>query len=328
MAAEAECYHVLPRERAERLGRNAPPRGVDARGDGRRALPHQGRRAARLRRGRGRGGAAGPPAADAREQTKLGDTWWLFNGVAGRLTLEPGRASAGPPSIVFGDGLSLVKAAREGARPPAGAVQSAGTLAAPKPTIKVQFGQRLIEAASRAASAGDELAREGLAASEEQVGQRGSASVELRRRRGGARGAAPAARRVRPASKAPAAKAKQGRLGPRALGRRRASLPAHRPPSSRRSLRRRRPRGASCEGGGGGEGEGGGEGGEGGGEGGEGGGAAVAVAQDAAHEGRREGRLKRHDTTGTTGQGESGGCARGEGGRERESRETPSTIAW
>ena len=32
-----------------------------------------------------------------------------------------------------------------------------------------------------------------------------------------------------------------------------------------------------------------------------------------AHEGRREGRLKRHDTTGTTGQGESGGSARGEG---------------
>ena len=58
---------------------------------------------------------------------------------------------------------------------------------------------------------------------------------------------------------------------------------------------------------------GGGEGGEGGGEGGEGGGAAVAVAQDAAHEGRREGRLKRHDTTGTTGQGESGGSVRDDG---------------
>ena len=51
------------------------------------------------------------PTRPRENSTKLGDTWWLFNGVAGRLTLEPLRASAGPPSIVFmGDGLSLVKA--------------------------------------------------------------------------------------------------------------------------------------------------------------------------------------------------------------------------
>ena len=97
-------------------------------------------------------------SAFAPRGTNLGDTWWLFNGVAGRLTLEPLRASAGPPSIVFmGDGLSLVKARLEKALAlPAGAVQSAGTLAAPKPTIKVQFGQRLIECGvARGLSAGE-----------------------------------------------------------------------------------------------------------------------------------------------------------------------------
>ena len=48
----------------------------------------------------------------------------LQRGVAGRLTLEPLRASAAPPSIVFmGDGLSLVKARLEKALAlPAGAV--------------------------------------------------------------------------------------------------------------------------------------------------------------------------------------------------------------
>ena len=98
-------------------------------------------------------------ALDGRRlRRELGDTRWLFNGVAGRLTLEPLRASAGPPSIVFmGDGLSLVKARLEKALAlPAGAVQSAGTLAAPKPTIKVQFGQRLIECGvARGLSAGE-----------------------------------------------------------------------------------------------------------------------------------------------------------------------------
>ena len=31
----------------------------------------------------------GLPPPTAAQATKLGDTWWLFNGVAGRLTLEP-----------------------------------------------------------------------------------------------------------------------------------------------------------------------------------------------------------------------------------------------
>ena len=81
----------------------------------------------------------GLPPPTRENSTKLGDTWWLFNGVAGRLTLEPLRASAGPPSIVFmGDGLSLVKARLEkrSTRVTAGAVAAGTGLAAPKPTIE------------------------------------------------------------------------------------------------------------------------------------------------------------------------------------------------
>ena len=52
-------HHVLPASVPSGwVTTRAPSR---QRGDGRRALPHQGRRAARLRRGRGRGGASGLP---------------------------------------------------------------------------------------------------------------------------------------------------------------------------------------------------------------------------------------------------------------------------
>ena len=48
-----------------------------------------------------------PPPTTA-QATRLGDTWWLFNGVAGRLTLEQLHNTAGPTSLVFmGNGLGL-----------------------------------------------------------------------------------------------------------------------------------------------------------------------------------------------------------------------------
>ena len=159
MAAEAECYHVLPASVpsgwvATRASLEALMRAATAdelyRTKGVVPLAFAEAEAEAARQG------LPPPTRE--NSTKLGDTWWLFNGVAGRLTLEPLRASAGPPSIVFmGDGLSLVKARLEKALAlPAGAVQSAGTLAAPKPTIKVQFGQRLIECGvARGLSAGE-----------------------------------------------------------------------------------------------------------------------------------------------------------------------------
>ena len=96
------------------------------------------------------------PAAEAERQslppptreqaTNLGDTWWLFNGVAGRLTLEPLLACAGPTSIVFmGQGLKMLAAdLAKALELPAGSVTSAGELAKPKPKVNVQIGQRMI----------------------------------------------------------------------------------------------------------------------------------------------------------------------------------------
>jgi hypothetical protein len=143
MAAEAECYHVLPpdvpsgwcatRASLEAALRVASPdelyriKGVvpfsfdEATAEAaRQGLP--------------------APDADARA-SKLGDTFWLFNGVAGRLTLEPLPKCAGPASLVMmGQGLHLVVADLETALSlPRGAMKDAGTLTKPNPTVKVQF---------------------------------------------------------------------------------------------------------------------------------------------------------------------------------------------
>ena len=76
----------------------------------------------------------GLPPPEASAATKLGDSWWLFNGVAGRLTLEPLRNCAGPASIVFmGRDLRLRAPAIEAAlRLPPGSV---GDARAPKPAF-------------------------------------------------------------------------------------------------------------------------------------------------------------------------------------------------
>ena len=88
----------------------------------------------------------GLPPPTKEQATNLGDTWWLFNGVAGRLTLEPLSSCAGPTSIVFmGTGLALMVSDLEKALAlPAGAVTSVGTLSKPEPKVNVQFGERMI----------------------------------------------------------------------------------------------------------------------------------------------------------------------------------------
>ena len=88
----------------------------------------------------------GLPPPDREQATKLGDTWWLFNGVAGRLTIEPLLNCAGPTSIVFmGQDLKLVAPdLAKALKLPAGSVTSAGELAKPKPKINVQMGQRIV----------------------------------------------------------------------------------------------------------------------------------------------------------------------------------------
>ena len=57
----------------------------------------------------------------------MGDTWWLFNGVAGRLTLERLHRSEGPTSIVvMGQDLARrVRAMAEALRLPEAAIVSA-----------------------------------------------------------------------------------------------------------------------------------------------------------------------------------------------------------
>lgn len=101
MSSEAECYHVLPRHvptgwsatRAmlEAMMAVAPPddlyrtKGV---------VPFTFAEAAEEAK---RQGIDAPRGSGG----NLGDTWWLFNGVAGRMTLEPLTNIAGPASLVF-----------------------------------------------------------------------------------------------------------------------------------------------------------------------------------------------------------------------------------
>ena len=147
MAADAECFHVLPsavpvgwstsRAKLEALLKAA---SVDElyRCKGIVPLDFDEAVAEAERQG------LTPPGRE--QATNLGDTWWLFNGVAGRLTLEPLVACAGPPSLVFmGQGLAFLAndLAKALALPP-GSVTSAGELCKPKPKVKVQMGQKMI----------------------------------------------------------------------------------------------------------------------------------------------------------------------------------------
>ena len=147
MAAEAECYHVLQgdvpsgwsatRARLEALMRAASADELyRTKGVVPLALAEAEAEAARQ----------GLPPPDKEATTQLGDTWWLFNGVAGRLTLEPMPSCAGPTSMVFmGQGIKLLVDDIEKALAlPKGSVTSAGTLSQPMPKLNVQFGQRLI----------------------------------------------------------------------------------------------------------------------------------------------------------------------------------------
>ena len=150
MAAEAECYHVVPG--GVPLGWSATRASLEAlmkcasadelyrcKGVVPFTLEEATAEAARQ-------GLPAPSAESGEAGTRLGDTWWLFNGVAGRLTLEPLLACAGPASLVFmGQGLKmLVPRIEKALGLPAKSVMSAGTLDAPKPLIKVELGQRLI----------------------------------------------------------------------------------------------------------------------------------------------------------------------------------------
>ena len=147
MAADAECFHVLPgaipsgwsvtRACLERLLRAASADEL-YRTKGIVPLDFAEAAAEAARQGL-------PPPAE-QPASQLGDTWWLFNGVAGRLTLEPLPSCAGPASVVFmGQGLAYLAADLEKALAlPAGAVTSVGALAKPAPVVKVQFGQKMI----------------------------------------------------------------------------------------------------------------------------------------------------------------------------------------
>ena len=143
MAVEAECYQVLAKQlpdgwcatraQLEALMRAAPPDDL-YRSKGVVPLSFAEAAAECARQGQP------PPAPDAKG-TNLGDTWWLFNGVAGRLTLEQLHNTVGPPSLVFmGHGLELRVADIEAALGlPAGCVRRV-TAQPPAP----RFGQRLI----------------------------------------------------------------------------------------------------------------------------------------------------------------------------------------
>ena len=147
MATEAECFHVLPgavpsgwcatRERLQALLRVA---SADELYRSKGVVPLAFAEAA------GEAARQGLPPPTEEQATKLGDTWWLFNGVAGRMTLEPLESCAGPASMVFmGQGLALVVPDLEKALGlPAGSVTNAGTLTKPAPKVKVQLGQRMI----------------------------------------------------------------------------------------------------------------------------------------------------------------------------------------
>ena len=143
MTADAECYHVLPsaipigwsctRARLEALLK-AVSQDELYRTKGIVPLPFEEAQAESQRQN------LPPPTQD--QATNLGDTWWLFNGVAGRLTLEPLMACAGPASLVFmGQGLKMGVADLEKALGlPKGAITSVGELANPKPKGMISFG--------------------------------------------------------------------------------------------------------------------------------------------------------------------------------------------
>ena len=147
MVTDAECYHVLPssipsgwsatRACLEKLLRAA---SIDElyRCKGIVPLAFSEATAEAARQG------LPPPTREL--ATNLGDTWWLFNGVAGRLTLEPLLACAGPPSLVFmGHGLKHISDDLEKALAlPPGSVSSVGELSKPNPRVKLQLGQRMI----------------------------------------------------------------------------------------------------------------------------------------------------------------------------------------
>ena len=143
MAADAECYHVLPSDvphgwSATRACLEALMKSASAdelyRSKGVVPLAFAEAAAEAARQG------LPPPTTE--QATQLGDTWWLFNGVAGRLTLEPLTACGGPTSMVFmGQGLKLLVDDIEKALAlPKGSVTNAGTLDKPKPKVKVQIG--------------------------------------------------------------------------------------------------------------------------------------------------------------------------------------------
>ena len=143
MAVEAECYQVIgkqlpdgwcaTRAQLEALMRAVPPDDL-YRSKGVVPLTFAEAAAECARQGQ-------PPPAPDTKGTRLGDTWWLFNGVAGRLTLEQLRHTAGPTSLVFmGHGLELrVPDIEEALGLPGGCV---GRVTAQPPAP--QFGRRLI----------------------------------------------------------------------------------------------------------------------------------------------------------------------------------------
>ena len=146
MAADAECFHVLPatvppgwmatRQCLEALMRFSADELYRSKGIVPMTFTEAEAEAARQ----------GLPPPTKGQASNLGDTWWLFNGVAGRLTLEPLPNCAGPTSLVFmGQGLAYLVADLEKAlKLPAGAVTDAGTLNQPKPKINIELGQRMV----------------------------------------------------------------------------------------------------------------------------------------------------------------------------------------
>jgi len=144
MAEEAECFHALPErlpggwsaDRAclEALMRAAPPDDL-YRSKGVVPLSFEEAAAEAARQG------LAPCWEEGDGGSRLGDTWWLFNGVAGRLTLEPLLRTAGPTSLVFmGRNLKQRMPKIEAAlRLPAGTVTNVYATAPP-----VLFGERLI----------------------------------------------------------------------------------------------------------------------------------------------------------------------------------------
>lgn len=150
MVAEAECYQVLPsavppgwsatRSCLEKLMKAA---SVDELYRTKGVVPLTFAEAAAECARQG----LPPPAEGAPPASQLGDTWWLFNGVAGRLTLERMASCAGPTSMVFmGQDLKLVMPDLEQAlKLPKGSASSAGTTSQPRPKIKLDLsGQRMI----------------------------------------------------------------------------------------------------------------------------------------------------------------------------------------